>query len=927
MSAFVGLSLLVDVGTIPTSQAADRPAMPLPVAVKSQEDRDGDGQPDVTVLAASFFNYTGPGTLIDTVTVYDYGNDMETSTDWWTATDFENDLWLFDTQSDGTTQLIIKFERIGRLWLAKFFVDQNGDDQVNYRIETNGALSVFETTVTTLFDTVALPIITAQTQSGWFLPDGRPNWNITFQSDGPGLTLRDPKFYSGNLTSIWDRYFAYDGIPDVETEFHDADFDGVPEYGLWRVVGPTPLDSSWTRTWLWSNEGQVMPPPHTIYYFWPFLTPPEHFIIGRTYNPAQIEESRVARRYFDEPPRIEINLLDGEISPVTFKGYPVEHGFHLNTNPYFTKRTVNYADFEIGQNYFDLAQDRDGNPELHIRHRHFAKNDRFGWELPEAINDIRYSWNQSNRAGLTFDFKLGLAGRQIVTDQIDFPDFSYYAIPFDKIATWVTNETWDFGSFIAVEAGGYVSSEGIYDWSAIETILNDDPSRISRYLAGQLLARLSEGFQELRPGLRGDFSSLLRSQPYLYMSAVDRKLHLKGADYCLWQIDQTRQLKCQNTNDDSYLDQWAYYEDGQLMRELYQLKGYLVYRDSNEILIKDVKAPQSLFETLPPVDTETWLDLSERLAMQPAFAPDDLRGMFDQFPGAIMRINGADLTDLRTTDEGFKFKLDLKPEYTIFSQLGVEGLNTACVGTFALRIADAKLTLEPMSPPDIAITSIAIKDHTGSLTSQTVILQQVQVEVWMENRGLRNAENLWVEMYAQQGDVITLLGEGPWNAEGTLARRAWTVWAPDRPGEWAVRFKIYDRTGVNVEVPLAAAEPSSDPSGDVAADGPSAEATPAPINRGILLVETMAPITVVESSSAIFTLLALGGDQPLGGAFSLILLVATALGATLLFSLFFTQLRPAPIVSVADGSEDSDTLDEAELLTAADPSDSESLAR
>jgi hypothetical protein len=887
--------------------------MPFPVKVLSQEDRNGDGRLDVTTLGISIFNY--PNVMVDRVTVYDYGQDMEASDNWRIATDFENDLWAFDTNGDGTTQLAVKFERTGRTVWAKFFADQNKDEQLNFRIEPSGELNIFEIPDRPLFDTLAFPLITARANSDWFLPDGRLNWNITFQMDGPGLTLRDDTNYSAILTNIWDRYLKYDGVPDVEFEFRDVDIDGVPEYALWRLIAGTPADAGATRTWLWHNSGLVEPTPHAVYYFWPFLTPPNHFVVGRTFDPNQIFEENTDRRYFDQPPRIEINFLNGEISPVVFKGYPIEDGYHVNTNQYFAKNKVNETDFEIGQYYYDLAGDNDDEPELHIRHRYFPRNAKYGWDLPVEINELRYSWNQQNHEGLIFDYKLGLAGRQVITDEIKFPDFSYTAIPRDVVPTWAANQRWDFASFVAIEGANYRSSEGIYDWAAVEAVISDDPSRISRYLSGQLLTSLEQGFQTIPPGRRGEFAPLLRSQPYLYLSPIDRKLHLKGASYCLWQIDSARQLKCDNLDDDGYLDHWTYYEDDKPLRELFQLKDYLIYRDDTEIVIKDVKAPQALFEVLPPTDTETWLDLNERLAGNASFAPDDLRGMFDQFPGAVMRLNAATLSNLRIVDDNFQFTLDLGPDYTIFSQLDVKGLNTACVGAFVLRISDDELIMQPMSPPDIAINSIAIKDYTGNLTAQTVILQQVQIEVWMENRGLRNAENLWVEMFAEQGEIITLLGEGPWNAEGSLARRAWTVWAPDRPGEWAVRFKIYDRTGVNIDAPLAAADPLSDPIGEGIADAPSANATPAPIKRGVLLVETMAPLKVVESSTAVFTLLALGGDQPLGGVFSLILLVATALGATLLFSLFFTQLRAAPIVSVADSSEDGDALDNAERPT------------
>src|SRR5688572_30797941 len=100
-----------------------------------QEDVNQDGTPNLTILEGAFM------TEHDRVLVFDGGGDMLTTDDWRQATDFLNDIWVFDANADGSAQLIIQFVPTETGVEARLFDDANGDGTVSYQsTSTGGAL-------------------------------------------------------------------------------------------------------------------------------------------------------------------------------------------------------------------------------------------------------------------------------------------------------------------------------------------------------------------------------------------------------------------------------------------------------------------------------------------------------------------------------------------------------------------------------------------------------------------------------------------------------------------------------------------------------------------------------------------------------------------------------------------------------------------
>jgi hypothetical protein len=126
------------------------------------------------------------------------------------------------------------------------------------------------------------------------------------------------------------------------------------------------------------------------------------------------------------PPTIPVNWQSGQIpGKPGLRGYLIENGYHINSYSPWTAGAVNNASFDNPMVCYDLAGDQDGTPELHIRVEYTQLDDPyfFGGRASGA-EDVRFSWNQTNTPGLSWDYKLGLAGLHAIDPVQQFGPFS-----------------------------------------------------------------------------------------------------------------------------------------------------------------------------------------------------------------------------------------------------------------------------------------------------------------------------------------------------------------------------------------------------------------------------------------------------------------------------------------------------------------------
>ncbi len=740
-SALVAVSaFVVPAGAAPVLQEGG-PQAGLRVTLK---DLDGSGVPDRATIVGDFL---GPNSVL---TICDPVNDLPDSRDWHDLLHTDHATLLFDAKGDGNVELIVQFERNDDLVTAKLYDDRDGDGRVSYR-EAGTAVKVTES---------AFPTVRVETRGGWLRADGKLQGNLTFYLDGvvpEGLTWQYPDIIKGQLKN--------DGSPDFAIEAVDSDGDGNLDYQLLRLLQP--FSDLWGlyRACLSVRVGHGVTSLPEGYLFWPLLDQPGHKWGGN---------------YLDSPPTISVDWDRAKIVNAGTRGYPIESGWHLTDSRYIDKRALTSPSFENPMAYYDLAGNKDGLPELHIRVAFMLPDDFcfYPARCGRPVEEVRYSWKQYASNDITFDFKLGLAGMHPIEETVAFPDFAVRTVPYEQLPTWVTGRSWDFATFVAAEKGAYRSTEGIYEWGPL-----GGDNRLG-YLLGKQTTPPDFAPESLRPGTRGEYSYGLMRQPRLYLSAVDRKLHLVGAEEGFWRLDGRRMIAYRSL-DGERVGSWQLWEDGTLTRVLYRLAGGLVYADGVGVRIARSAGPDALWEVAPPTNRDEWQLLGDQLrADAPSFSPDDVAAMYDRLRGESVLLSGARIRDLRPIPGGFRFVMDLPKETRLEGVLPVRGL-AGQPGSYLVSYDGAEFAAEPLTPPSLSARFVEGADRVAG--------ERAEYRVAVTNSGMEDAKAAVVtfsaasaegetDLPALSSSTVAVLGGGRTSAS--------LQWAPPLPGEWILRAVV-----------------------------------------------------------------------------------------------------------------------------------------
>ena len=163
----------------------------------------------------------------------------------------------------------------------------------------------------------------------------------------------------------------------------------------------------------------------------------------------------------------------------------------------------------------------------------------------------------------------------------------------------------------------------------------------------------AEFYSKLRIGLRGEFRS--ESGPaVLYISGVDGKLHLRGADHGTWSIDEQRRVLYEDLDNDGYIDRWVTKRidptepNREIHHELNVGANFVVFSDGTVVEIRTGRLPATVYETLPPTTTEEWEALGTQLnTRKPIWEGDDLEAMLAGVSGPEMVLLGASMRHYR----------------------------------------------------------------------------------------------------------------------------------------------------------------------------------------------------------------------------------------------------------------------------------------
>jgi hypothetical protein len=756
-----------------------------------QLDENADGQIEASRL------YTSIVTENDTITVYDGLHNMQSTANWQEAVDFSDDSWVFDISSDAHAELVIVYSQEENTSIANLYTDINEFRGVEYHVD-NGLLVIDES---------QYPVMSVRADGGWYLPDGRLNWNLDFEMDGTNLL---PAYTSETTLSVYEESFLLDGNPDVSLQFRDDNLDGIPEYQLLRLLIPS-SDELGPRTIVFGNSENHPPVQAANFIFWPFLY--------SSSADSYFDSKLVSTNFFDTPPVVLMDWELGQLAMPDLYGYPIEDGFMVKSFEYFNLGELNPTDFESNMDWYDLANDNDGFAELHIRNRYYAAFDRSGGNLPVPISDVRYSWNQFNNPDASWDYKLGLAGRIAVEGTVSFPEFSYTAIPHEALPNWVIEQNWDIATFVQHHDGLFRSLEGILDWPVLEHAVDGDYLTLPRYLAGQRVIDLPSVFEQavrgentadtadLRTGFRGEIAYHLGQALELYFSPIDNLLHLSNADMCYWDIDAIRRIRCENLGPDSYLDYWKYYENDVLISELYAAENHLISFQNGRLLIKEAHVEPAIFETQPPSDTLSWSKLQAQITSQ----PDPMQGLGDfeallnRFAGEQIEFDNVGISQFRFTEEGFRLLIQLNPNSSItHTGIAIENLENLRAGQYVLEAIGNHLILSPLSEETILIETMQLYPETG-----LHIYDDAYMELVLQNPGSQDWTNLNLSFIARHGNQRREISNHAFGllAGGSISFRL--PWIPSRAGDFDLIVQVLHNEDILLEqsVTLSVAEP------------------------------------------------------------------------------------------------------------------------
>jgi hypothetical protein len=766
--AFASVLLLLTLGGLSLSPA--RAAEPEPCASGSYLDDDHDGRPEALRLNCAF------ATDHDAITIYPRAATLDPTVDWRRNLDMERAIWLFDAGADGRANLIIEFARAGQALVATIYDDQDGDGRVSFELQ-QGLPAVAERP-----PRLTGPAWSARVTApdGWWIRDDQVNFNLTVEVDGPVRATFGPDITYTRM--------ILDGTPDALVSVADSDRNGVPDRDVRRLLMPLPSLDGYYRANIMVNEGnEDLPLQYSI--LWPYLGSTAAALRG--YNPTVVEAFSgrggrgygIVRNYHENPAPLQVEWGRSKLQYIG--EFVPSRGGEQQWFVYSLAGTApgraTPTNFESPFAFYDLANDRDGIPELAIRHVYYAPNDPFyvSGTVKHAIRIVRYSWDQDNNQ--SWDYKLGLISRSsAISDTIALGDVTINALPYRALPAAMIDQPSDAITFVAQETGGRWTSEGIYQW-------DDAPELSFGYLSGIESRQPNQAFTTIAAGFRGEVSLDLHQPPRLYFSPIDRKLHLHGATRGVLNMGSQGELRTADNDGDGYLDQWTHtqvFTGTETITRSAQLNrsgSHLIYAADNEVLLRQASAPISAWESAPPVDHAGWEQLGQRLDQeQPAPPAADLRRMIEPFGGPELRISGAQLRDYRAHGDLFRFTLELQPGFAVH---GADLLDLAGLAPGGYVVTyDGALHVAPLSPPSL---SAALTDAPQSE------LEPGLIGLSIRNDGLQDASNALLELWAQPaGGAATVVVSDTVSVLGQQSLSLRLAWTPPRAGAWTLTPKI-----------------------------------------------------------------------------------------------------------------------------------------
>lgn len=638
------------------------------------------------------------------------------------------------------------------------------------------------------------PAISLEALGGWWVRNGKVNYNLNVQVNTPSYSIWGASYAPGNGFG-GSASGVRPGTPFVSIRVRDPKNTGTPKWDLRELVPPFSRKAV-VRTSYVESECQA-PLQHKVGVSpaWPYVAKAGGFEqpVGALRPPIVVDWATGKVTYFSE-------LVTARNQNCSYTIYSISR---LDLGSW------NKADFEAPFAFYDLSGKGQGYPNLIIRAEHYPAGDRWSTGVaPNVLNGapvdspfeaVRYSWSDHVGNG-TCDYKIGVMGNHeyaantpIASGAASITAPSYSAFP-----NWVIKRPWPVTTLVSTEGNKYKCTEGIYEWSPREVG--------APYFLGQDSTPNSDAFKSIRDGLRGEFRIGKGRTPQVYVSPVDNRLHLLGADGGVLNLGERWVLHLENLAGGPYLDSW------QLTRSavkttpgagshgamdvrslaapasarparLVQMGDFLIYSESGQLLIKKANARGAELVTQPPTDQESWRTFIRATATyrKARRNPFNMRGWLDAFSGPSLEVDGATLTNVYGDkgDEGLRFVVSIRKDSRLLGGLRIPAFSDLHPGMYVFSYSPTQQRWERQAatPP-----KIAARLRSGEL----VAFQPTRISLTISNAGTvdyRGPLTLVIDgNEARSWNQVTVPGAG----SISLA----TNWAPNRAGRFTAGLQL-----------------------------------------------------------------------------------------------------------------------------------------
>jgi hypothetical protein len=691
--------------------------------------------------------------------------------------------WLFERDGKPGPSLIIHFYRDGQAAVADLYDDADGDTWVRYA-ETVGGLTILEGSGDWT--------MRVRAPDGWWERDDKVNFNLDIEVVGPVIGMIDTPLYLHRLER--------NSRVNLVAHVRDSNQNGRPDYEWRQAYPPLTEDDAYYKSSVMVNTRDDEPELTGASPFWPYIG-------NRSYE--------LVKPYFESPAPIQVEWDAGLIRVlgefIASRGRPGNYFIYSVARIQPDQTTP--VDFESPFAFYRFG-DGDEYPDTLVRVAQAKAQSRWylaeDGPLPVPLQEIDFSWRHrsdarlASRSGFEFggvgyrwdrpkledlaplwDFKVSVAGRHTISGRMDFPEFALDVVPYAELPTWVTERTWDFATFVAREGPGYPSSEGLYEWLPLEST----HPKGARYLTGLSSASPQDRLEPLPPGFRGEFNFQYGRQPLVYLSPIDRRLHLLGAKDGYWNVDGTRFLRYRDLTGDGYLDQWTDEVGGQPRATLTVHEGQAVLAGEQSVQLQDLRALGSEAFRSPLTDgPETWRALRDELSPYDRLGEaEELPALLNVLPGSRATLMNATLRDYQSLRDGFVFALDLASDYELVDGDGAyPWLAGLAAGRYTVRYtADAGYRAQPLTPPDLELVSLAVASET------VTPLRPAPLRVTVRNRGGEAANGVALILRGRLGEAPVIpVASMPIDVPGDGSATIPVLWSPPTAGDWRIQATI-----------------------------------------------------------------------------------------------------------------------------------------